>query len=106
MVQIHDIQQFADGIAYHFHPQRIVLFGSYAWGAPGPDSDVDLLVVMPFEGKNWRMAAQIRQSIRPTFPLDLLVRTPEQIRQRLSFHDGFFQEITTKGRVLYEAGNS
>jgi uncharacterized protein len=103
MVQVQDIQMLANRIAGRFNPDRIVLFGSHAWGNPGPDSDVDLLVVMPFEGKNWRMAAQIRQSIRPTFPLDLLVRTPEQIRQRLSFHDGFCQEITTKGRILYES---
>jgi predicted nucleotidyltransferase len=102
MVQIHDIQRFADGIVHHFHPAQIVLFGSYAWGTPGPDSDVDLLVILPFEGKTWKMAGQIRKAIRSPFPLDLIVRTPEEIRRRLSSNDSFIREITQKGRILYE----
>ena len=105
MVELEDIRSLADRIARTFRPERIILFGSYAWGAPTPDSDVDLLVVLPFEGKCWRVAAEIRRRTRPGFPLDLLVRTPDQLRQRLMICDSFMHEITQRGKPLYEAGN-
>ncbi len=103
MVSMEDIQSLADRIARAFRPERIVLFGSYAWGTPTPDSDVDLLVVLPFEGKGWQMASQIRQRTHPHFPLDLLVRAPDQLHQRLMMRDTLVQEITQRGMVLYEA---
>ena len=105
MVSLKDIRIFAERIAGEFHPEKIILFGSYAWGKPGADSDVDLLVVLPFQGKSWKMASEIRKRIRPGFPLDLLVRTSEQLRQRLMIGDGFFDEITRQGKVLYESKN-
>ncbi|MBU2596978.1 MAG: nucleotidyltransferase domain-containing protein, partial [Planctomycetes bacterium] len=67
------------------------------------DSDVDLLVVLPFEGKTWKMASKIRSRTRPSFPMDLLVRTPQQLRQRLIMNDVFLRDITQKGKMLYEA---
>jgi predicted nucleotidyltransferase len=105
MVSLKDIQAFVDRIARNFHPERIILFGSYAWGKPTPDSDVDLLVVLPFQGKNWKMASKIRKRIHPPFPVDLVVRTSEQLQQRLKQGDGFFEDITQQGKVLYEVGN-
>lgn len=105
MVALKDIQAFVDRIARNFHPERIILFGSYAWGKPTPDSDVDLLVVLPFQGKNWKMASKIRKRIHPSFPVDLVVRTSEQLRQRLKQGDGFLEDITRHGKVLYENGN-
>ena len=105
MVAVNDIKAFARRIAGEFHPERIILFGSYAWGNPTPDSDVDLLVVLPFQGKSWKMASEIRKRIRPSFPLDLMVRSAEQIQQRLMIVDAFFQDITREGKVLYEASN-
>ena len=103
MVEMNDIYKLANRIAEQFQPERIILFGSYARGNPSPDSDVDLLVVLPFHGKNWQMAAEIRRRVRAAMAMDLLVRTPEQIRQRLSSGDTFLQEIIQQGQVLYEA---
>jgi predicted nucleotidyltransferase len=103
MVELEDIRSLADRIARAFRPERIILFGSYAWGAPTPDSDVDLLVVLPFEGKGWCVASEIRCRTRPGFPLDLLVRTPEQLRERLLLRDTFMHEITQRGKVLHAA---
>jgi len=103
MVTMEEIQTFAQLVAEEFHPERIILFGSYAAGAQTPDSDVDLLVILPFEGKTWRMAAQIRKQVRPSFPADILTRTPSQIKDRLKLGDCFIREITEKGKVLYEA---
>ena len=103
MIETQDIQALAEKIATVFRPEQIILFGSYAWGMPTADSDVDLLVVLPFEGKSWRMAATIRHQLRSPFPVDLIARTPEQLQQRLQQGDTFLQEITHNGRVLYEA---
>lgn len=103
MVSMNQIEALSRQIGREFHPVRIVLFGSYAYGTATEDSDVDLLVIVPHKGKGWRLAGKIRGCVRPKFPLDLLVRSPEQMRQRLSLGDCFLKEVTEKGRVLYES---
>lgn len=90
-------------IARHFAPERIVLFGSRAHGRARRDSDVDLLVVMRFRGVGARKAAEILATVQPDFPVDLIVRTPEELRRRLAQNDPFFGEIARRGRVLYDA---
>jgi uncharacterized protein len=102
MPTLEEIKAFARRIAEEFHPERIILFGSYAYGTPGPDSDVDILVVLPFEGKSWRMASLIRTRVHPPFPTDILARTPAQIQERAKRGDCFIREITEQGEVLYE----
>ncbi len=103
MASMSDIEEISASIAREFNPQKIVLFGSHAWGTPTPDSDVDLLVILPFDGKGWRMATIIREKVKVTFALDLIVRTESQIADRLSKHDSFISEIVEKGRVLHES---
>jgi len=56
MPTIADIVRLSDSIVREFNPRKIVLFGSHAWGKPSPDSDVDMLVILPFQGKSWQMA--------------------------------------------------
>jgi predicted nucleotidyltransferase len=102
MVPIQKIEEWGRKIGQEFHPERVFLFGSHAYGTPTPDSDVDILVIMQHEGKGWRRASEIRIRVKPTFPVDLLVRTPEEIHARLSLGDCFIKEIVEKGRVLYE----
>ncbi len=103
MVKMRQIEEFSQRIAQDFHPQRILLFGSYAWGKPTAESDVDLLVILPFEGKPVDKSVEIRLRSRPQFPVDLLVRTPERVQERIKLGDSFMQEIVEKGKVLYEA---
>ena len=103
MVTMEAIQALTDRIAREFHPDRIILFGSYADGAPRSDSDVDLLMVVPFDGNSLRYASSVLRRVNPPFAVDLLVRTPEQIRQRIEWGDQFLQEITERGKVLHEA---
>ena len=100
MQQIEDVSR---RIADEFHPERVLLFGSYAGGAPSQDSDVDLLVILPFDGKAVAKSVEMRLKVRPPFPVDLLVRTPEKIRERLALGDPFIRSILEKGKVLYEA---
>jgi uncharacterized protein len=100
MVTLEEIQNLAQRINAKFHTERIILFGSYARGNPTPDSDVDLLVILPFDGKGWRQAAEIRAQMQPNFPLDLLVRKPAEIHRRLAAGDPFIAEVMETGKVL------
>ena len=103
MVAIDQIEELARRIGREFHPERVLLFGSYARGTATVDSDVDLLVVLPFEGKPVQKAVEIRLKVRSPFPLDLIVRTPEKGRERLALDDDFIREIVEEGKLLYEA---
>jgi len=98
------IRRLARQIAEKFRPKRIILFGSYAYGQPGPDSDVDILVVMPAANET-KQAIRIRRGIEHLFPMDLIVRTPKNLRWRLKEGDWFLREIVEKGKVLYEKTN-
>jgi len=106
MISISQIQAFSQQIAEKFEPEKIILFGSHASGKPDKDSDVDLLVVLPFEDTPVRKAIEIRQSLPAPFPLDLIARTPEQVQQRLDMGDFFIQDIMKNGQILYEANHS
>jgi len=104
MVEMKRINVFCDRIVNQFQPQKVIVFGSYAYGSPTVDSDVDLLVVLPFDGKGTHKATEIMLAVNhPGFPVDLLVRTPEQIEKRVSMGDFFIIEILEKGKVIYEA---
>lgn len=96
------IQHVVDQIVARFHPSKVWLFGSFAYGAPTPDSDVDLLIVMETSLRNVQQAVEIRKAVDFPFPVDLLVRTPQQIAARLALGDVFFREVLTRGIVLYE----
>lgn len=103
MVTRRQIRAYAAEIAREFRPRRIILFGSYAYGKPTRDSDVDLMVIIPHKGPSADKATEIRLRVRVPFPMDLLVRSPEKIRQRLAWGDFFIEEILDKGKVLYQS---
>jgi predicted nucleotidyltransferase len=100
-VPLRVIGRFARQVAERFHPEKIILFGSYAYGAPHADSDVDILVVMPARNQI-DQACRIDDAIDPPFPLDLIVRTPRNLESWLREGESFHTEIVSKGRVLYE----
>jgi predicted nucleotidyltransferase len=90
-------------IVRELEPEKVILFGSYAYGAPTPDSDVDLLVVLetdaPSKERSWAVS---RLLIPRPFPVDILVRTPQEIARNLARGDFFLREIMARGKVLYE----
>jgi predicted nucleotidyltransferase len=100
------IDDVVSQIVSHFQPDRIILFGSYAYGQPRPESDVDLLVVMHISQTSISQAAQILRTIHYRFGLDILVYTPETLAQRLSWGDPFLAEITRQGKLLYESSRA
>ncbi len=101
MIDAAQIRQVSEEIARRFQPERIILFGSYAYGTPTEDSDVDLLVVMPLPNKGRGRASDIRLHLDITFPLDLVVCDPDYLQKRIAMNDFFLQEITKKGQELY-----
>ena len=106
MVAMADIEALAREIVREFRPDRIILFGSHAYGRPAADSDVDLLVIMPCRGNPLHKSLEILRKTRVRFAVDLLVRTPQDVRQRLAWNDFFLREIIEKGRVLYESADA
>ena len=99
------IRKFARDVAKRFQPDKIILFGSYAYGTPNEASDVDILVVMPCRNQI-DQAVRIHNAIDPQFDVQVIVRTPYNLGWRLAERESFHTEIVTKRKVLYEEGNS
>lgn len=93
------IEAYCRVVAREFKPEKIILFGSYASGKPTKDSDVDLVVIMPFRGGDAEKSFQIRLRVGAPFPLDLLVWSP----RRACKSDFFTREILDRGKVMHEA---
>jgi uncharacterized protein len=102
MVALNEIKEFGRQIGEQFHAQRVILFGSYARGNVTSDSDVDLLVIGQFSGRSVDTSVEIRMKLRPHFPVDILIRSPEKVKQRIEMGDCFMQEIIENGKVLFE----
>ena len=84
-------------------PEKIVLFGSYASGTPTCDSDVDLLVVMETTAPSVERYLAVSRLLRPRpFPVDILVKRPDEIQSALEAGDFFIREVLSRGQVLYE----
>ena len=97
------IRRAAIKIAEAVNPEKIILFGSFAYGKPTPDSDVDLLVIMESDLRPHARVVQISEVLSPRpFPVDIIVRTPSEVEERIAKRDSFFLEIMAKGKILYE----
>ncbi len=96
------IDDVARQIAEKFHPLKIILFGSYAYGTPRRESDVDLLIVMETNIKEIQQEILILKNIEHRFGLDILVKTPKTFNERIKMGDTFLKEISQKGKILYE----
>lgn len=104
MIRRQDIVDWCESVAREFRPAQIFLFGSYANGTPNEDSDVDVLVVMPLPRgrRDVHQAAAIRDRVRASFPMDVIVRSPEEMARRLARGDGFISDILQHGKLMYE----
>lgn len=99
--KIHEkINEVAQTIGRNFRPEKIILFGSYAWGQPGPNSDVDFFIIKKTDNTR-KTAREIDGSIFPRpFPIDIIVYRPEQAEEAQK-KDFFIRDILQKGHVLY-----
>jgi uncharacterized protein len=107
VISLQKIQRYCDAIARLVRPKKIILFGSYAYGKPTEDSDIDVMVVMPRRRRaDLRTAVKIRLGIDTDFPVDILVRGESDIERRLRDRDMFIVQLMKEGRVMYEAVNA
>lgn len=96
------IQEIVQKIVKEYQPEKIILFGSWAWGTPGPDSDADFFIVKESRERRIERERAVQTILFGTrFPADTIVYTPEEVTQRLDADDFFIQRIINKGRVVY-----
>ena len=101
-VRFEEIKHLAKFIAEKFNPEKIILFGTYAYGKPTPESDVDFLIIVSSDNNTWELGIEISSALDHAFPLDIVVKTDQEIGNRLIQGDFFIQEIIDKGKVLYD----
>jgi predicted nucleotidyltransferase len=102
MVAMSSVIEMSRCIAREFNPDKIILFGSHAYGTPKEYSDVDLLVIMPFEGSGFDKSLEILDRVDPRFAIDLIVRRPDDTERRYREFDPLIRDALDQGRVLYE----
>jgi len=89
-----------------YSPQKVILFGSYAYGEPDEDSDLDLFIIKETTERAFDRRVRVCQLVsdpRRRVPVEVIVLTPEEVEQRLRIGDQFIEEILSQGRVLYAA---
>ena len=102
MVDQQTLQNLTAQIVRDFAPEKVILFGSLAYGSPREDSDVDLLVILPFTGSPFRKSLDILKRLKPHFPIDLIARRPDETARRYAQGDPLIREALDRGQVLYE----
>jgi predicted nucleotidyltransferase len=97
------IPEIREKIVKEINPEKIILFGSYAWGNPTEDSDVDLFIIQKsLQSRSDRQAELRRKLWGSGVPMDLLVYTPAEIEKRLEIDDPFISYILSKGKIIYQ----
>ena len=96
------LREIAQKVIRTFRPKNIILFGSYAYGKPTSDSDLDLLIVMESRDRPAERIRKVSDLFDPRpLPMDFIVLTPGEMRRRLSGFDPFLEEVLKKGQMLY-----
>jgi len=96
------LKKLTKQIINNYKPEKIILFGSYAWGKPSTGSDVDLFVIKKTKKDPIKRSYELRKNIDASLPLDVLVYTPTEVKKRINLNDFFIKEIINKGKVVYE----
>lgn len=102
-----EINKIKNVLVERYRPERIILFGSYAWGKPNPDSDLDFLIIkdikIPRPAREQEVYKILTQYFRNrNMPVDVIVHTPKETQNRIHLGDPFIKEVLHKGRVIYE----
>ncbi|HEX8522125.1 MAG TPA: nucleotidyltransferase domain-containing protein [Tepidisphaeraceae bacterium] len=102
MASAREIFWVVDEIVRQLAPEKVILFGSYAYGAPNEDSDVDFMIVTRYRGDSYAKASQLKIPMDRYFPMDVLVRSPAEMRRRAAMKDWFIIDILEQGIVLHD----
>ena len=97
------ISQITQKIIHGFSPEKIILFGSYAWGKPTPNSDLDFLILKKTKKPRLAREYELRMKLigNKFPPMDFIIYTPQELKNRLTMKDFFIQNITKQGKILY-----
>ena len=95
------ITKFVEEVVKRFNPEKVILFGSYAYGKQEEGSDVDILLIMETKA-TLSKEVEIRMKVERNFPLDLIVMDSREIEKRIKRGDAFFQKVLESGEILYE----
>jgi predicted nucleotidyltransferase len=99
------ILEIAEKIKSEYKPDKIILFGSYAYGNPDKDSDIDFLIIKDTQDRpidRRVLVSVIASNPKRLIPFEPIVLTPKEIEERLKIGDQFLREIIQKGQVIYE----
>ena len=98
------IPELREKIVKELDPEKIILFGSYAWGTPNDDSDVDLFIVKSSDISRRECQTELRKKLFGSdIPMDLLVYTPEEINESINETCNLFiEDIVRNGKIIYE----
>jgi predicted nucleotidyltransferase len=106
MTREQEIERIVKRIAEGYQPLKVILFGSYAYGEPTEDSDIDLLIVKETSERfidRWVAVRELIADSERRIPVEPIVVTPDELHRRLTGKDHFFQEIVARGKLLYAA---
>jgi predicted nucleotidyltransferase len=101
-----ELDKIVKQVVADYQPEKIILFGSYAYGKPSADSDLDLLIIKKTAERfidRWTKVRKIVSDPERSIPFEPLILTPRELEERLARGDQFMEEIMTKGVVLYAA---
>jgi len=97
-----EIKKITKQIVENYHPEKIILFGSYAWGKPNENSDVDLFIVKKTNKRKTDRHLEVDKILSDrNIPLDILVYTPQEIKNRMLLEDFFVKNIIQQGKTIY-----
>jgi predicted nucleotidyltransferase len=97
------IPEIKEKIVREINPEKVILFGSYAWGKPTEDSDVDLFIIQKSnEPRRQRQMTLRKRLFNIGIPMDIIIYTPEELKKRMDIRDVFMRKILRDGKILYE----
>lgn len=97
------VQEVVEVIRDRYKPEKIILFGSRIWGEADEESDLDILIIKETDKREVERIREVSRLLRPRLlPVDILVKTPQEIQHRLAVGDEFIREVLERGKVVYE----
>ena len=106
MIKETEIHNVAQKVIQNYKPERIYLFGSFAWGKPTADSDVDLFIVKETQERKFDRQLKVRRIINGSLPVDILVYNNKELQERIALGDFFVKTILKKGKLLYDGSTN
>ena len=97
-----ELKRIISVLKIKYKPEKIILFGSFAQGNAQKDSDIDLMIIKETRQNPWKRQDTVERLVTRKVPVDLLVYTPRELKNRIDLGDTFTREVFTKGKLVYE----